>query len=46
LQEGHLVHKPSGVSFFSLVEVVIPSFIRLNQLIAEFEIVKKNIRQS
>jgi hypothetical protein len=36
LQEGHLYHKPSGVSFFSLVEVVIPSFIRLNQLIDFF----------
>jgi hypothetical protein len=33
LQLGHLVHKPSGASFFSEVEVRIPFLIRLNQLL-------------
>jgi len=32
LHLGHLSHKPSGVAFFSLVLVVMPSETRLNQL--------------
>src|SRR6185436_13283020 len=36
LQEGHLYHRPSGVSLFSLVEVVMPSLILLNQDIVQW----------
>jgi len=36
-----LYHKPSGVSFLSFVEVVIPSFILLNQLIVMFQLLFK-----
>jgi hypothetical protein len=32
LQEGHMVHKPSGTSFFSAVDVLMPFFLLLNQL--------------
>lgn len=35
LQEGHLVQSPSGVSFFSAVDVLIPFFRLLNQLLED-----------
>jgi hypothetical protein len=33
LHWGHFVHSPSGASFFSEVDVLMPFFLRLNQLL-------------